>query len=130
MLMLDLWKSKLGSCFLKRESGTLFESFRSLHKQARTPLFRTWRWAPVSIILLVMTVRIFITWNETLRKMWIYIYCNKFVLVQVPFSVWHFYSIGLKFILILGTETKLVCDFHLYQCFSKRFILGAFLICS
>ena len=59
-----------------------------------------------------------------------YIYGNKFVFVQLPFSVWSFYSIGIKFILILGTEAKLICDFHLYQCFSKRFILRAFLICS
>lgn len=38
MLMLGLCKSKLGTCFLKRENGSLFESFQSLHKQAHTPL--------------------------------------------------------------------------------------------
>lgn len=125
--MLGLCRSRLKSCCWKRKNGSLFKSFSSLYKQACTPFCQN---VGVGTCLHYFACDDcaslhYLEWNA--KKKCEHIYCSKFAFVQLPFSVWRFYNIVLKFILIFGIEAKLLCDFHLYQCFNKRFM---FLICT
>lgn len=120
--------SKLKSCCWKRKNGSLFESLPSLYKQACPPFFCQNVGVGTCLLYFVCddcTSLHYLEWN--VKKKNEHIYCSKFISVQLPFSVWCFYNRFLKFILIFGIEAKLVCDFPLYRCFSKRFI---FLICT